>query len=518
MKTRLGSAMTHTAMRDAKDVSDLTGMCSVCTMTCVGPCEIGLSALRGTEAIYPYQTDLNQFGSNKPYPLDWSHFNINGRVFGAEGCPENSTDATFNTVNLTTTFGIKHPVPVKIPVIMPAMAKLNWRDYFAGAALAGIPVVIGEDVVAKDPALEIQEGKVTASPLIADMIKTYRDHYHGFGDVILQANEDDEHLKVLDYAINKLGVKSVEFKYGQASKGIQGIGRVKSHEAAAAFSAKGYIIHPDPKGETSASDFENKIAEPYEKVGKLPFWDETYMAARISEVRALGALRVCFKLGPYTPSDLLRIMMIASDNRVDLVTIDGAGGGTGNSPVKMMNEWGIPTIELIQIMKRIYQNLEAKGKHLPQLAIGGGIVMEDQAFKALALGAPYIKFVAIGRASMAAAMTGKKAGDDIQSGHVPQTLKDYGDTIEGCFADYSRVQKSYARPGQVITTGTIGVYSYMDRLTYGLKQLFALNRKFTLGLIDASDIVSLTDVSQKITGVLSYKDLLDVALSEGGAD
>jgi hypothetical protein len=211
-------------------------------------------------------------------------------------------------------------------------------------------------------------------------------------------------------------------------------------------------------------------------------------------------------------------MMIASDNRVDLVTIDGAGGGTGNSPVKMMNEWGIPTIELIQIMKRIYQNLEAKGKHLPQLAIGGGIVMEDQAFKALALGAPYIKFVAIGRASMAAAMTGKKAGDDIQSGHVPQTLKDYGDTIEGCFADYSRVQKSYARPGQVITTGTIGVYSYMDRLTYGLKQLFALNRKFTLGLIDASDIVSLTDVSQKITGVLSYKDLLDVALSEGGAD
>lgn len=56
---------------------------------------------------------------------------------------------------------------MKAPFILPAMAKLNWRDYFAGAALAGVLVVIGEDVIAKDPGLELREGRVVKAPLIA---------------------------------------------------------------------------------------------------------------------------------------------------------------------------------------------------------------------------------------------------------------------------------------------------------------------------------------------------------------
>jgi len=517
MNTRLGSAITHTHMRVANDIADLSGMCSVCTMTCEGPCEIGLSALRGTEAIYPYQTDLNQFGSNKPYPLDWSHFNINGRVFGAQGCNPTPQEATFNTVNLQCHFGLAHPVPMKFPIIMPAMAKLNWRDYYAGAALAGIPVVIGEDVVSKDSGLELINAKVVKSPLIEEMIKVFRDHHHGFGDIILQANEDDEHLGVLDYAIAKLGVQSVEFKYGQASKGIQGIGRVKSHEEAKAFSDKGYIIYPNLNDEGAANDFNDGIAVPYEKIGKLPFWDETYMGKRITHLRSLGVLRVCFKLGPYAPEDILKIVEIASENKVDMITVDGAGGGTGNSPVKMMNEWGIPTIELIQIMKKIYSHLKSQGKHLPQLVIGGGIVMEDQVFKALDIGAPHVQFVAIGRASMAAAMAGKQTGELISSGTTPSLYKRYGETLEGCFADFKRIQALYATPDKQITPGAIGVYSYMSRVEYGLKQLLALNRKFQVNLISGKDVVSLTEMAKKATGIPGYLELLDEALLEKGA-
>lgn len=49
----------------------------------LGPCEIGLSAILGSDAILPFSADKNQFASEKQYPLDFSHFNINGRVFGA---------------------------------------------------------------------------------------------------------------------------------------------------------------------------------------------------------------------------------------------------------------------------------------------------------------------------------------------------------------------------------------------------------------------------------------------------
>ena len=231
----LGSSITNTKMRIPDHVSSFSGMCAVCTAICTGSCEIGLSALRGSEAIYPFAADINQFASEKKYPVDFSHLNINGRVFGAIGCSEDPYEATFPKVNISSFFGLKNRVELKAPIILPAIAKLNWKDYFGGAALAGVPVVIGEDVVAKDKDLVIEQGKVTLSPLVAEMVDSFRQYYRGYGDIILQANYDDENLKLLDYAITKLGVKSVELKFGQAAKGIQGMGRVKAIEDALRF-------------------------------------------------------------------------------------------------------------------------------------------------------------------------------------------------------------------------------------------------------------------------------------------
>ena len=85
--SRLGTSVTNTHLRSPGHVADISGMCAVCTADCAGPCEIGLSALRGPEALLPYAADKNQFASEKRYPLDFSHFNINGRVFGASGLP-----------------------------------------------------------------------------------------------------------------------------------------------------------------------------------------------------------------------------------------------------------------------------------------------------------------------------------------------------------------------------------------------------------------------------------------------
>jgi hypothetical protein len=291
----LGSTITHTKMRTPNYISDYSGMCAVCTANCTGPCEIGLSALRGSEAIYPYETDKNQFASEKDYPLDFSHFNINGRVFGTLGCVEDANEATFPKANIDFEFGINNKIKLKAPIILPAMAKLNWRDYYGGAALAGVLVVIGEDVVAKDKDLVIENGKVVYSPLIEEMISSFRKYYKGYGDIILQGNYDDENLGVLDYAITKLGVKSVELKFGQASKGIQGMGRVKNIEDALRHQEKGYLIYPDPSEPTIAKNYKNNKGQVFEKIGKLPMWNEKILVDRVAKLRELGAEHICFK-------------------------------------------------------------------------------------------------------------------------------------------------------------------------------------------------------------------------------
>ena len=126
-------------------------------------------------------------------------------------------------------------------------------------------------------------------------------------------------------------------------------------------------------------------------------WNEDMLINRVDELRKLGAEHISFKSGPFDPKDLIKILKIASRAGVDLVTFDGAGGGSGNSPCKMMNEWGIPTVEMASILYNILMKMKEKGYSLPQVAIAGGFAMEDQVFKGLALGAPYINFVVLKR-------------------------------------------------------------------------------------------------------------------------
>ena len=115
----LGSPITHTKMRTPENISGFSGMCAVCTANCTGPCEIGLSAVRGSEAIYPFETDINQFASEKNYPVDFSHININGRVFGASGSPEDADIAAFPKVNINTSFGLNNKVVCNLSFYLP---------------------------------------------------------------------------------------------------------------------------------------------------------------------------------------------------------------------------------------------------------------------------------------------------------------------------------------------------------------------------------------------------------------
>jgi len=508
----LGTTVTHTKMRTPANLSPFSGMCSVCSANCVGMCEIGLSAIRGWEATYPYQTDRNQFASEKNYPVDFSHLNINGRVFGARGCKEDPLEATYPNADMSTSVGIEEPVKLKLPIILPAMAKLNWRDYYAGAAMAGVMAVIGEDVVMKDQNVIIENEKVKKAPLIEEMLKAFRKYERGYGDIVLQGNVDDEHLGVLDYAIKELGVTSVELKFAQAAKGIQGLGIVDSLEEAQKLKNIGYIVHPDPTDTTVVEKFKKGAGPRFEKVGKLPIWDEEHLIKRVAELKALGAKRVFFKTGPFHPKDLAKILSIASKAGVDLITFDGAGGGTGNSPVKMMNEWGIPTIQLESLLYQLLKEMQTKGYPLPQVAIAGGIAMEDQVYKALALGAPYITIVGIGRAAMSAAMVGKTVEDLLEKEQVPTEYERFGKTKEELFEGLKELKGLYEET-EDFSGGAIGVYSYLGRIKRGVQQFMALNRKFKLTNIAREDVVPLTDQAKTITGLEDYNDFLEEAFN-----
>jgi hypothetical protein len=188
----LGSSFNRTKLRDPQHVSTFSGMCSMCTADCVGTCEIGISAVRGADAVYPTTTGDNQVASEKVYPIDYSHFNINGRVFGAVGAEADSDKATIRDVNLETEIGTLNPVKLKLPIILPALIKLNWQDYFGGAAMAGVLTVIGEGAVTKDPTLKLENGKVVHCPKLGEFLDAFRKYYRGYGQIILQVNVDDD--------------------------------------------------------------------------------------------------------------------------------------------------------------------------------------------------------------------------------------------------------------------------------------------------------------------------------------
>jgi glutamate synthase domain-containing protein 2 len=112
--------------------------------------------------------------------------------------------------------------------------------------------------------------------------------------------------------------------------------------------------------------------------------DEDSFHQNVQYLRNIGAKHVTLKTGAYRPVDLARAIKYSSDSKIDLLTIDGAGGGTGMSPWRMMNEWGIPTVQLESLAYQMCERLKAKGAYIPPIAIAGGLSLEDHIFKALA--------------------------------------------------------------------------------------------------------------------------------------
>lgn len=493
----LFSNFNDTKMR-SETCSSLNGMCSLCDASCLGTCELGLSAVLGAQAVYPTNTGDNQVASEKNYPFDYSHFNINGRVFGALGVADNSDEAAIFNVNLEQTIGTLNPVKLALPVMLPALIKLNWADYFAGAAMAGTLCVIGEGSPSKDSNLEMENGKITAFPYLNTILDSFRNYYRGYGQIILQCNCEDDLQGLPEYALHNCGLEAIEFKFGQSAKGTQPVKIVADYQAALKQHNAGDLIHPDPTDPTVIKAYKEGIAPNFYHYGRLPMWDEMYMEKRIKQLRDLGLKNVYFKMTGYDKKDIERVLRIACENQVDMVTFDGAGGGSGYSPNKMMNEWGLPTVDLQALVCAISGKLRDEGLSLPAISIAGGFATEDQIYKALALGAPFVSVVGVCRAAMAAANSAKNIGQLIEKGSVPKQLLKFGTTKEELFKDLPDLRALYGKEADNFSAGAIGVFSYLNRLAFGLKHFGALNRKFDMSYVNQDDLIPLTQQAKDL--------------------
>jgi hypothetical protein len=109
-------------------------------------------------------------------------------------------------------------------------------------------------------------------------------------------------------------------------------------------------------------------------------------------------------------------------------------------------------------------------------------------------------------------MTGKQVGDLIDKGALPNEYQRFGTTKEEIFGDIRELKVLYGENAVDISSGAIGVYSYLNRISAGLKQLMALNRKFSLKYIDRSDIIPLTEMAARVSGLETYSDIADKEL------
>ena len=110
---------------------------------------------------------------------------------------------------------------------------------------------------------------------------------------------------------------------------------------------------------------------------------------------------------------------------------------------------------------------------------------------------------------MAAATVGRQVGEALRNGSIPKGYARFGSTIDEVFADLRILKAEYGDEASSIPTGALGLYSYLNRVSVGLKQFMALNRKFALRYIDREDIVPLTAFAAKATGLATYDELLN---------
>jgi glutamate synthase domain-containing protein 2 len=314
-------------------------------------------------------------------------------------------------------------------------------------------------------------------------------------------NVEDTRFGVAEYVLHKHNLDTIELKWGQGAKCIGGEICIDSLERALELKKRGYMITPDAESSDIQEAYKAGGIKEFERHSRLGFVTKEAFLREVERLRKLGFKRITLKTGAYSAVELAMALRYGSEAKIDLITIDGAPGGTGMSPWSMMNEWGIPTFYLEALAHQFAEKLAGKGLRVPDLAVAGGFSEEAGVFKAIAMGAPYVKAVCMGRALMIPGMLGKNIGQWIKDNALPKTVSKYGNTPEEIFVTYDTLKSKYGKEIENIPLGAVGIYTFCQKIKIGLQQLMAGSRNFNLSTVSNKDLMALTEEAAKISGI-----------------
>ncbi len=513
-----------------------SGLCTLCRADCNGKCETWKSSLVGRKLLYPRDFGLVTAGANKTTHVGVSYeaLRIQGYAYGAaglnEGLTSNADDCIFPNVDLTTEFGAKIKTKARLPIMTGALgstfiAAKYWDSFAVGSALTGIPIVVGENVVGIDQESTLHGGRILKAPEMDRRIDTYLRYYDGYGAIIVQLNVEDTRNGVAEYVAEKYGDKCIiELKWGQGAKNIGGEIQVTSLDYALFLKERGYVVDPNPALPEVQEAFTRGSIKSFARHSRLggthlssvELVREDFMKS-VAYLRSLGFSRISLKTGSYGMEELAMAIKFASEANLDLLTIDGAGGGTGMSPWNMMQSWGVPSINLHAKAYEYASILAANGKNVVDLSFAGGFALEDSIFKGLALGAPYTKLICMGRGIMIPAFVGANIEGVLHPDRkdkiygnwttLPKSVQELGNSPEEIFASYFDVQKRVGKNEMKnIPYGAIAMYTMADKLACGIQQLLAGARKFNVHQITRNEIFAANRETARETGITYITD------------
>jgi hypothetical protein len=516
-----------------------SGLCTLCDSACKGKCETWLSCMEGRKMLYPRKFGYSTAGGDNVVSsgIGYHAIRIQGYAYGSSGLDKNLSDdpdnCVFPNVDIETAFGNEIKTKCKIPIMTGALgstfiAARYWPSFAVGAALAGFPIVIGENVVGVDKESVMKNGKVVKSPEMERRIEYFERYYNGYGAIIVQMNVEDTRNGVAEYIIGKYGNEVIiELKWGQGAKDIGGEIQVTDLDYAQFLKHRGYVIDPDPTDPIVIDGYNNRAIISFARHSRLGATDKHSPAETrdgffksVENLRKIGFNRISLKTGAYGMENLAMAIRYSADAKLDLLTIDGAGGGTGMSPWNMMQNWGIPSLALHAKTYEYCSILAKRGITVPDISLAGGLAREDHLFKALSLVNPYARLVCLGRAPMIAGFLGSNIEGVFYperkadlNGHwdvLPPSVTEYGKYPEEIFAMWEPIKNKVGIDEMdKIPLGAIALCGYADKLACGLQQFMAGARKFNISHLSRNDLITANRETEAITGIPFMTDALD---------
>ena len=487
--------------------------------------------LVGRKLIYPRDFGTNTSGSANidAEGVGYHALRIQGYAYGASGLDgrlkQNADDCIFPNVSVETRFGNEIETKCRVPMMTGALgstfiAAKYWDSFSIGAALCGFPIVVGENVVGIDKQAEIDKGRIKSAPEMDRRVDTFLRYYDGYGAIIVQMNVEDTKNGVAEYLIDKYGDRVIiELKWGQGAKDIGGEIQVTDIDYARFLKKRGYVVDPDPEDPVVCAAFEHHAITSFARHSRLGGTDqdstgqvqEAFMA-EVARLRGLGFKRISLKTGSYGMEALAMAIRFSADAKLDLLTIDGSGGGTGMSPWNMMDHWGVPSLPLHAKTYEYCKILADRGIAPPDISLAGGFAREDHIFKAIALCAPFTKLVCMGRAPMIPGFLGsniegvfkpeRKTTVNGNWDKLPSSVQAVGTYPEEIFAGWEAVrQKVGDKEMGNIPFGAIAMYGYADKLACGLQQFMAGARRFSLDKITRDDLMAANRETAEVSGI-----------------